>query len=183
VCAICAATLHPLIRHAPGIPATWSCVSYHNPIIKRLFREWKYRGNRHAEEILIPLFLEGCKQMNLSHHDVLVPVPTQRSHNNQRGFAPPQTLAFLLQQHYGCPTQDILHYARPVKRQASLGLAKRKENMHNALVVRKGTTIVPRSAILIDDVVTSGATLAAAAHALTQHGARDIRAITLAWNP
>lgn len=183
LCASCSADLHPRFRRVHDDPAAWSLFSYADPRVKRLLAAWKYRGNQRAGAVLLGYFKECCTTLKLPAARVLIPIPTQRSHNNRRGFAPPVMLARALEETCALPMMDPLRFRRRTQRQAGLPLTKRTENMHNAFVVRATRSPLPQSVILIDDVLTTGATLRAAVHALQQCGVQNIRAITLAWNP
>jgi predicted amidophosphoribosyltransferase len=111
--------------------------------------------------------------------DALVPVPLHRARLRERGFNQSALLAGSLATRLGVPVVDALERVRPTRSQVGLGRAARRRNVEDAFVPRAGL----RAGVvlgLVDDVATSGATLAAAARALHAAGAGRIAAVTFA---
>lgn len=111
--------------------------------------------------------------------DVIVPVPLHPSRRRRRGFNQAELLARPLARDLGRPIEPAIRRIRTGPAQARLGAAARRSNVQGAF----GPGPVPvagRSALLVDDVTTTGATLAAAAAALRAAGAREVAALTLA---
>lgn len=111
--------------------------------------------------------------------DVLVPVPLHPARLRERGFNQSALIAGSLSERLGTPVLDALERIHPTRSQVGLGRAARRRNVHSAFVARGGVRI---GAVvgLVDDVATSGATLAAAAEALGAAGAARILAVTFA---
>ncbi|WP_460932244.1 ComF family protein [Phycicoccus ginsengisoli] len=112
---------------------------------------------------------------------LVVPVPSSARARRARGDAPLVTLARRAVAGFG-PREVVLGQVLAVRRrvadQAGLGARERAANLEHALVVRPGCEdAVARSpCLLVDDVLTTGATLAEAARALRSAGARDVAA-------
>lgn len=137
--------------------------------------------------------------MRTSGHDVLagadavVPVPLHARRRRQRGF----NQAALLASHLRLPMQPVLRrvvYTRP---QVELPAARRHRNVRTAFAAApshgpvwrdwrawfaapSSDAIRGRVLVLIDDVITTGATLDACARVLKAAGAREVRALTAA---
>jgi ComF family protein len=112
--------------------------------------------------------------------DALVPVPLHPTRMRQRGF----NQSLLLAQHAGqalsVPVADHLFRSRRTEAQVHLAAAERARNVHGAFSVKPGPSLDGASFILIDDVFTTGATLAACADVLLAAGARWVAAGTVA---
>lgn len=183
LCVKCASILAPQLTLVAKKPRTYSLLNYHDFAVKGLLRAWKYQGNQSARKYLLEALPAALPALRHASHPLIVPIPTRRAHDLARGFSPPQHIALELHHITSWEIVDCLTFAHHTMRQSKLSLAKRKKNMHNALVVRERLHLARRSVILVDDVTTTGATLSAAASALYSNGATDVRAITLAWNP
>ena len=107
----------------------------------------------------------------------LVPVPTSRAAYRRRGFDP---VALLLRR-AGFRSARVLRHARSTGRQKSLGVAERAANLRGALAARR--PLHGRSFVLVDDVLTTGATLDEAARAIRAAGGSVELAVALAFTP
>ncbi len=117
----------------------------------------------------------------------LVPVPLAPKRLRQRGYNQSERLARALGRRWGRPVADLLVRTRETATQTALTPAARLANVAGAFAPRNaevGTRNssafrLPTSAlILVDDVFTTGATLAEAARALERAGARTVLALT-----
>ncbi len=107
----------------------------------------------------------------------LVPVPLHRARLSQRGFNQSALLARALSRRTGVPLAlDALARTRPTPALGALSAARRAEAMHGAIAVRphRAAGLAGQRVLLIDDVMTSGATAAACARVLLDAGAANI---------
>lgn len=108
---------------------------------------------------------------------VAVPVPTTRAAFRRRGYRVPELLA----RRAGIPTLRALEWRRRVDDQRSLDRARRRDNVSGAMgITRRVRAAPPPAVVLLDDVITTGATLAEAARALRSAGVPVIGAAALA---
>jgi ComF family protein len=109
--------------------------------------------------------------------DAAVPVPLHRSRLRSRGFNQAVDLARGL----GIPVVRALHRTRATPTQTSLPAAQRHRNVRDAFVAtRRARPLAGRTALLVDDVSTTGATLEACARALKRAGIATVLAVTAA---
>ncbi|MGE0025863.1 MAG: ComF family protein [Thermoleophilia bacterium] len=110
---------------------------------------------------------------------VLVPVPLARGRERARGFNQSALLAGALGRRWGLPVADCLRRVRdgPPQRGAS---ATVRERQAAAAYAPGGRDPVPARAVLVDDVRTTGATLAACARSLRRGGAEEVGAVCFA---
>lgn len=118
---------------------------------------------------------------------VVIPVPLYRGRERERGFNQAQLLAqgmsSTVARHSGRKTRvevGCLVRARPTVPQTGLSLQARHRNVQGVFVARFPERLKGRLVVLVDDVMTTGATLSACASALRQAGASRVVALTLA---
>ncbi len=111
--------------------------------------------------------------------DVVTWVPTTGARRRQRGFDQGRVLAAAVARRLGLPCRRLLRCERGP---AQTGRSRRERLDGPGYRVERGRAVPPR-VLLVDDVVTTGATLAAAARGLRQAGARDVTALVAARTP
>lgn len=110
-----------------------------------------------------------------------VPVPLHPERLAERGFNQSALLArALARATHSVDAPRLLARTRATEHQARLERAAREENMRGAIVVRRTP---PRDVVLVDDVVTSGATVSACIEALVTSGSRVRAVVALAHTP
>ena len=106
----------------------------------------------------------------------LVAVPSSRANQIKRGYSPALLLARRVASSAGIPVIDALRFSRAVADQAGLGIDARRQNLEGSMTARPG--VKGRRVILVDDVVTTGATLLEAARAVTSAGGEVVGFLT-----
>ena len=140
-------------------------------------RRFKYDGEwarkQHLGASLARLVATEVPQQAL-----LVPVPIHRARLRERGYNQAALLATTASAQTGLPCADALTRTRDTPHQVGLGQTGRLANVRDAFAV--GSDVSGQLVVLVDDVVTTGATLGACADALLAAGAADVWAVTLA---
>ncbi len=119
----------------------------------------------------------------LEDADLLVPVPLHWRRGWSRRYNQAGTLARAIARHSGVPVaRDALRRIRPTEHQVGLSRAERASNVQGAfqVAVDRRPEIQGRRVILIDDVLTSGATVDACARALLRAHARQVDVLVFA---
>jgi ComF family protein len=113
--------------------------------------------------------------------DVVVPVPLHREREKERGYNQAALLSKPLAKRLRLPHKAVLLMrtrARPDKQ--VLSLEERWESVRGAFATRPGSQVDNLRVLLVDDVLTTGATLDACARALREAGARSVIGLTVA---
>jgi ComF family protein len=139
----------------------------------------KYRGRRRIAAPLGDLMAAHLWAHPL-RADALLPVPLHPSRQRERGYNQSELLAERVSASCGLPIiRTGLERVRATSKQAQQSSVQgRRENMRGAFVWRGGR--LPPHVLLIDDVLTTGATLAECAAALRDGGAVGVRGLALA---
>jgi ComF family protein len=117
----------------------------------------------------------------LAEADLLVPVPLHRWRLWRRRYNQAAMLAMALAKHVNRPCMpDALERSRPTPSQGTLGRGQRARNVQGAFRLRRPAAVAGRSVLLVDDVLTSGATIGECARILLRGGARRVDVLTLA---
>jgi predicted amidophosphoribosyltransferase len=128
-------------------------------------------------------WLEGAAQPLIAPGRLVVPVPGHWRRTLRRRYNQAAVLATALARRTGLPLEvQALTRARPTEIQDGKSRAARFANLDGAIVPhpRHGTALDGASVLLVDDVMTSGATFAAAAEAAVRGGAAAVRTLALA---
>jgi predicted amidophosphoribosyltransferase len=109
----------------------------------------------------------------------LVPVPVHAAHRRRRGLAHAYVLADALSGRTGLPMMDCLERSGDPRPQVGRGRRERMAGVAGAISLRSGAE-PPQRVLLVDDVVTTGATVAACTKALRVAGVKRVAAIAYA---
>lgn len=115
--------------------------------------------------------------------DVVVPVPLHPTRYLTRGYNQAERIARPLARLLGKPCRLLLRRHRVTRPQARLRRQKREKNLEGVFRRRRGRRIDRQKVLLVDDVVTTGATLRAAAKALRKAGSGPVIAVAIARTP
>lgn len=171
---------------------TFYLFSYQDPLIKRMIWSVKYKGNKRTAglfaEVAYDILLEQLGDLALFDnfdHPLLIPIPLSEKRLKERGFNQVELIAREL-----CAidkkntfTLDVSSFKR-IRNTPSQTTLQNKEsrikNLKGAFVVYNHSNIRGKSILLLDDVITTGATLGEARKTLTDAGAKQIFSIAIA---
>lgn len=146
----------------------------HAGTTRRVLQRLKYGGAGRLAAPLARAAVPALRTLTIQSGPApLVPVPVHATRRRQRGYNQAELLAAEMGRLTELPVLDLLQRHRPTVRQHGLGRAARLHNLRGALGIR-GAAPVPAVVILVDDILTTSATLEACAETLRRHGASRV---------
>jgi len=175
---------------APLLQLEW-CAPF-SGVVRTALHELKYSGEQRLAGPLGAAIARRWRRVGAGG-DVVVPVPVHAERRRRRGYDQAELIARVAAEELNMPCASILERSRATIAQFDLDRAARAVNVTGAFRVRPGAHDGPsphqtraagplagRWIVLIDDVVTTGASLAACATPLIEAGAVGVSAITVA---
>ena len=195
LCAVCLPALDARLRLPGGtpiglpadLPAPLLQLEWCAPFsgsVRAALHDLKYAGERRLAEPLGAAVARRWARVGIGAQ-VVVPVPVHAERERRRGYDQATLLAAVAAGHLGLPLAFALERGRVTVAQFELGRDQRAANVAGAFRLRAadpraGQAIAGRWVLLVDDVVTTGATMAACATALEQAGAGAVSAVAVA---
>lgn len=116
--------------------------------------------------------------------DFVIPIPLFPLKKVERGFNQSFYIAKGLSYTTKIPVENnLVKRAKNTVSQTALNLTERKENLHKAFILNKRRNIQGKRVIIIDDVITTGATVSELARTLKENGAEKVFTISIATPP
>lgn len=166
------------------IPATITLLPFKNLYVRALIHECKFHNNKKAVELLssaLSAFITEymIERIELAGIDItIIPMPLSLHRYKERGYNQVANVTEKTSVHCALPHKTVLAKIHDTKSQVSLSKKERLRNQQGAFTAEKVTPAT--TYILVDDVVTTGATMNAAIEALQKAGAKHIVPIALA---
>jgi competence protein ComFC len=179
---------HPKCRSKYTIDGTFPSIVYKG-VVKRLVYTFKYPPYVTAlEPQLSELLIEGIIQKEafytqLHRKSVLIPIPLHTKKFRKRGYNQSMLLAVSLGQKLEIPVLNSLQRVKETKTQVGFSKEERMKNIKDAFAIdarQREEVLAFEQVFLVDDVVTSGATLKEAASVLKRAGVKYVYGVTLA---
>lgn len=147
--------------------------------VREMIHQFKYQRqedwSRALSEAAAPVF----RRHFAGQTGILVPMPIHPVRLRQRGFNQAELLARELGRYTGWPIRtDLCQRVRHTEKQSRLDARSRRANLHKAFVCK--STLPSTPVVIVDDVVTTGSTVAALSQTLIDAGIRDVSVFCLA---
>ena len=169
----------PCRSQPPPVHRTVAAFLYAPPLDRWLPR-LKFHRDLTAGRLLSQLMLD--RLYTAERPDAVLPVPLHRARLRSRGYDQALELARPLARALDLPLQcDLLQRIRATKPQSELDGAARSRNLRGAFAF--GATVPPAHVALVDDVMTTGATLGELSKLLSEAGAADVQVWVFARTP
>jgi ComF family protein len=173
-------------RHRPPRFDLARSVGLYDGSLRRIVHAFKYEGRRPLARPLALMMVAAGTDV-LEGADAVIPVPLDPLRALRRGFNQADDLAL----HLGLPVWRVLRRRRRGPPQAGLPASRRHANVQGAFALRRrpgiawlakdrARALCDGTVVLVDDVMTTGATLDACSAVLIEAGVRSVRALTVA---
>jgi hypothetical protein len=164
----------------------YSAILY-SPVAKRIILSAKEGGVKAADDLIIQAISHSLHWLLRDFEvGILVPAPSRKSSNRKRGRDFLSVISHSIAQSESLDCMDLLTHRRKIKDQSKLNANERSKNIYQALEIKRNKLPalgVDTDVILVDDLITTGATLLEARRALEVRGIRVIAAITACLSP
>ena len=151
-------------------------------IARQLLHEIKYKDNRDLAVWLGELYAVELLETGMEPVDLIVPVPLHRQKQKQRGYNQSEAFASGIGEKWQIPVRtDLLLRKTFTQTQSRKSRWERWRNVQEVFVAGNSEQIKGKNILLVDDVVTTGATLEACARVLMGSGAERVDIHTIAF--
>ena len=148
---------------------------------RTLIREMKFSGHPELARPLAYLAVEQLRKSGMEF-DVIVPIPLHWQRFLKRSYNQTELLASLIGSEMGKPVIRGLKKVRATPHQSRLKKSKRQKFLKNCFAVRSHS-FECKKVLLLDDVLTTGATVSTAAKVLLKNGAESVKVLCIARTP
>ncbi|MBN2302133.1 MAG: ComF family protein [Lentisphaerae bacterium] len=189
-CEICGDPVDGLIEHKyvcswceaarPCFVNARSAVRF-NGALKHVIHEFKYSNGAYLVNDLGPLLVK-CVHTNYTKigFDCVTYVPLHIRRERERTYNQSALLARYVASDMDLPLLRCIRRSRPTASQVGLSLAERKQNVKHAFIASSNAHVGMRTVLLVDDVITTGATVNECARALLDAGAARVYVASVA---
>lgn len=177
------ATHHELARmiEPVHINGTVALLPFRTPLVRACIHETKFHQSQKAALLLGTVCRDSLISLPESEY-ILIPLPLSAARYRERGYNQATEIArhAVTELNHITIREDILYRKRNTAPQTTLTKVDREKNMKDAFAVKNPSTIQGKHLILLDDVITTGATIAAARAALLPHAPASVTCIAVA---
>ncbi len=191
-CVLCRALLnqaqtdlcHHCREHAPEVTrekfkysflARWCAIWYYKENVRSSILRYKFHGRRSYADVYGRLLAMKLQRRGLDDFDVLSWVPVSPLRRLKRGFDQTELLAQAVGRELGVPAVRTLRKIRHTPPQSGIsGVSSRRANILGSYRVTGKDLVQNKRILLLDDILTTGATASEAAKTLCLAGAREV---------
>ncbi len=167
------------LRTPPLFSTVFAVALYQKPL-STLVHRLKYQGDM-AVLPALRIIVEQHPPARLTGNEILIPVPLHTKRLRQRGFNQSALLVdVLFPGNKSLLRVDFLQRHRHTDPQTGLDGRARRKNLKGAFAVRNGVLCSGKRVVLVDDVYTTGSTVAECSRVLLRAGASEVHVVTLA---
>lgn len=160
------------------VSAVWYVDTVRNSVVRYKFGGCSFYSNYYG-----PLLAKAIQIRLGTNYDLLTYIPTHALRRRRRGYDQTQLLAEQVAARLGMELRSTMKKRRRKPQSRTLNVAERRENVRNAFLIRDPASVQGKRILLIDDVLTTGATVSEAARVLLAAGAKSVDVASFAVTP
>jgi competence protein ComFC len=151
-------------------------------LLRDLIHRFKYSGHYYLRHVLADFLIETFTddRILISPVHAIVPVPLHPTRRRDRGYNQSAALAEIVSRRLSIPVYPCLKRRVPTLSQTQFDREERMQNLRDAFLLRENSPVHGKNLLLLDDILTTGSTLAECAKVLREAGAHSVRAVTVA---
>lgn len=164
-----------------AISEAWALYPYRSPL-REILTAVKFQRKRWLLGLFkkdLQHFAEAFASENI--YDAIVPIPLDRKRLLEREFNQTEIIGNFLSKAIPCPMRRLLQKKHSTPSQIGLSRDARKTNLLFAFQIKSGFSFEGKKILLVDDILTTGATAEEAARTLREAGAKRVDLLTLAY--
>jgi len=152
-------------------------------VLKELIHKFKYSNKTMLAKVFAKMIFDFAMNFNipLSDYDIMLPVPLHSTRLREREYNQCEILARQLQRflHLEISTKDVARI-KHTRSQITLDKTARWENIVGAFKIKNNQTFKNKNVLIVDDLITTGATASELAKTLKESGAKMVSVLTIA---
>lgn len=152
---------------------------FYGGILKSLILKFKYESNYNVGYLLANFLIEIIKESEIDI-DIICYIPMIRKDERKRGFNQCKLIANEIGYNLNIPVSNCIKKVKHTKEQKKLTKEERIKNLIGAFEVKSNEDIKNKRVLLIDDVMTTGATIGECTKILKKSGVKEIIVLTIA---
>lgn len=150
-------------------------------LVKKAIYSYKYYNKPYFYKLFGNSLIDYMKNYSYTNFDYIVSVPLHPSKMRKRGYNQSELLAKYISANLSIPYIDALKRTKKTLKQSEQNKEERRKNLKDAFAVKRNSQEVINSTILlVDDIYTTGSTVAECSKALKNYGASKVYVITIA---
>lgn len=142
-----------------------TCPFIYDDYVRKAILQFKSDGAKYLAKPFAKYIAERLEVEQIEF-DIIVPVPSHKDSVKKRGYNPAFVLAQELSKVANKPVADVLYKTHKTQNQKYLDYNERQSNLENSIVLLDKSTIKDKKILIVDDIITTGATIEACAKLL-----------------
>lgn len=144
--------------------------------VQKLILEYKFHNKRYLAKYLAK-FIEYAVEEYGIKYDIAVPIPLSKSREKERKY---NQVSEMLRHTNLSPVVEVLTKTRDNERQSLMAGKERRDNVYGVYAVTNKAAVKGKHVLLVDDIITTGATVNEASRVLMASGAESVFAVSVA---